>query len=152
MILEETKAIIYEDIQKVLNVMDNFYIINKYKINTNLLNKCSIINNLKFNSQECNENTIMNENETENYIDILIKLYDFLIEKYDIFIIQNTNEIKSINEIDKLENIDENIDKNIGENIDENLSSSINDLKNEIQFEGFHVKNDIDDKFIPEIE
>ena len=28
----------------------------------------------------------------------------------------------------------------------------LNDLKNEIQFEGFHVKNDIDSKFIPEIE
>lgn len=133
MILEKNiKDIIYEDLQKVLDVMENSYIVNKYKININLLNKCSIINNLKFNIQEYNENTIMNENDIDNYIDILVKLYDFLIDKYDIFIIQNINEIKTINEIDKLENIDDTFDTFDTDDTDDinNQYSSINDLKN----------------------
>jgi hypothetical protein len=122
-----------EDLEKVLQAMNNPYIITKYKINTNLLNKCAIINDFNFILKDYNDNFNMNTNEIDEYIDMLIKLHDFLIDKYDIFIIQNKDEIICINEIKKLESINDDISESIdiSDKIEKSLlCSSIKDLLN----------------------
>ena len=130
---ENIKQNIREDLEKVLQAMNNPYIITKYKINTNLLNKCAIINDFNFILKDYNDNFNMNTNEIDEYIDMLIKLHDFLIDKYDIFIIQNKDEIICINEIKKLESINDDISESIdiSDKIEKSLlCSSIKDLLN----------------------
>ena len=146
--------LIRNDIEKVLNAMLNPYVISRYRININLLNKCAIINDILFQSEiKINIGSLtMTSDEINRYIEMLIKLKEFLIDKYDIFIIQDYSNILSQNETKKLESLDDS--KNIS-NDDEianfkkvfdipeftKLSeySSINDLSNlsDISFNNF---------------
>jgi len=99
---KEIKDIIRLDFSKILNKINNKYIIDKYKININLLHKCAIINDLEFsinNSQE-----IIDE-DLENFINMLKQIKDYLIENYNIFIIQQNDNIISSNDINKYEEI-----------------------------------------------
>jgi molecular chaperone DnaK (HSP70) len=137
------KQIIIDDITKVINVMCNSYIICKYKININLLNKCAIINDINFNLE--NKIQIMSQDEIDEYIDVLQKLHDFLIDKYDIFIIQNNGNILSANEIIKLETITDEIiiDENI---INTNIkSTSIKELNKLPEINEFTKTNEINE-------
>jgi len=115
------------DISKILSTLSNSFIINKYNIKINLLQKCAIINNLEFNTNNYEELTL---NQIEQFIDMLITLKEYLYNKYNILIIQTNDSILSANQINKLENINEE-DNNIDNNISIQECSIINNLKKE---------------------
>lgn len=100
------------DLEKVLNAMSNPYIVSRYKININLLNKCAIINDISILSNDCPElileSLTMESEEIDRYIEMLIKLQEFLIDKYDIFVIQDPSEILAQGQTYKLETLDDN--------------------------------------------
>ena len=92
----EIKDIIRLDFSKILNKINNKYIIDKYKININLLHKCAIINDIEFSI--VNSEDIIGE-DLENFINMLKQIKDYLIENYNIFIIQQSDNIISSNDI-----------------------------------------------------
>lgn len=116
---QDIKQLVRDDLSKIINVLLNPYIINKYNININLINKCAIINDIACNTIDKLD---MSFDEIDQYIDMLIKLNKFLIDKYDIFIIQNDDNIVSSNDNTDFESLN-------FESSNENLScSSINEL------------------------
>ena len=118
---QDIKQLVRDDLSKIINVLLNPYIINKYNININLINKCAIINDIQSNTIDKLD---LSFDEIDQYIDMLIKLNKFLIDKYDIFIIQNDDNIVSSN--DDTDFVSLNF-----ESSNENLScSSINELSN----------------------
>jgi molecular chaperone DnaK (HSP70) len=89
------------DLEKVLDAMSNPYIISRYRINTNLLKKCAIINDISSGLIKCEPIFEMSLEEISNYIDMLIKLREYLSDRYDIFIIQETNVVLAQEQIDE---------------------------------------------------
>jgi molecular chaperone DnaK (HSP70) len=77
------------DLEKVLGAMSNPYIVYRYRINTNLLSKCAIINDISSGLVPYDTTFEMSSEEITNYIDMLIKLREYLTDRYDIFIIQD---------------------------------------------------------------
>jgi molecular chaperone DnaK len=118
---QDIKQLVREDLSKIINVLLNSYIINKYNININLINKCAIINDIDIESNR-EVQVDMSFDEIDQYIDMLIKLNKFLIDKYDIFIIQNDDNVVSSNDDTNFESLNFN-------SSNEDLScSSINEL------------------------
>ena len=95
------------DLEKVLGAMSNPYIISRYRINTNLLKKCAIINDISSGLVTCDSTFEMSLEEISNYIDMLIKLREYLTDRYDIFIIQDTNDVLAQGQTKKLETFDD---------------------------------------------
>jgi hypothetical protein len=117
---QDIKQLVRDDLAKIINILLNSYIINKYNININLINKCAIINDIESNDREVQVD--MTFDEIDQYIDMLIKLDKFLIDKYDIFIIQNNDNIVSSNDDTNFESL------NFESSNDDLSCSSINEL------------------------
>ncbi len=100
-------SVIRSDLEKVLNALSNPYIVTRYRINTNLLSKCAIINDILYKPYVCDESFTMDSSEIDQYIEMLIKLKEFLIDKYDIFIIQDSSQVLAQNQTKKLETLDD---------------------------------------------
>ncbi len=100
-------AIIRSDLEKVLNALSNPYVVSRYRINTNLLIKCAIINEIEYKPHVYDESFKMDSVEIDQYIEMLIKLKEFLIDKYDIFIIQDSSQVLAQNQTKKLETLDD---------------------------------------------
>lgn len=100
-------SIIRSDLEKVLNALSNPYIVSRYRINTNLLSKCAIINDIEYKPQVYEESFTMDSAEIDQYIEMLIKLKEFLVDKYDIFIIQDSSQVLAQNQTKKLETLDD---------------------------------------------
>lgn len=126
---QDIKTVIREDLGKILETLNNKFIIDKFKINTNLLQKCAIINDLSFNL--INSDISLNDDDIEQFITMLELIKNYLTDKYDIFIIQKIDNIKSMDINDKfdlledledLEDLEELVDdytdiKNLNNNI-----------------------------------
>jgi len=95
------------DLEKVLGAMSNPYIISRYRINTNLLRKCAIINDISSGLVTFDPTFEMSLEEISNYIDMLIKLREYLTDRYDIFIIQDTNDVLAQGQTRKFETLDD---------------------------------------------
>ena len=119
---QDIKQLVREDLAKIINVLLNPYIINKYNINVNLINKCVIINDIESNNVPGEDQIDMSFDEIDQYIDMLIKLNKFLIDKYDIFIIQNDDNIVSSNDDTNFESL------NFDSSLEDLSCSSINEL------------------------
>ncbi len=104
---ENVISIIRSDLAKVLNALSNPYIVSRYRINVNLLSKCAIINDIEYQNSVCDPSFTMDTSEIEQYIEMLIKLKEFLIDKYDIFIIQDSSQVLAQNQTKKLETLDD---------------------------------------------
>lgn len=106
---DEIIQIIRNDLEKVLKALANPYIVSRYRININLLNKCAIINGFDTNgySDIDIESLTMGTDEIDKYIEMLIKLKEFLIDKYDIFIIQDSPDVLAQGQTKKLETLDD---------------------------------------------
>jgi len=100
-------SIIRSDLEKVLNALSNPYIVSRYRINVNLLSKCAIINDISYQNTVCDDSFTMDTAEIDQYIEMLIKLKDFLVDKYDIFIIQDSSKVLAQNQTKKLETLDD---------------------------------------------
>ena len=83
-----------------------YYIISGYKTTISLLNKCAIINDISFSIIPYADTFEMSSDDIEKYIDMLIKLREYLIDKYDIFIIQEINDVLAQGQSKKLETLD----------------------------------------------
>ena len=107
---EDVKEIIKRDIELIINRMDNAFIVKKYNINTNLIQKCIIINDLEWHQNELIE---LSNNQIEQYDKLLIQLRHYLVDRYDIYLLsEDEDDIVAKNQIADLETLDDN-DKNI---------------------------------------
>lgn len=111
---DEVKEIIKTDIMLIINKMDNNYIVKKYNINTNLIKKIIIVNDFDFKSDlSCNELTNL---QIEQYNKLLVQLKYYLVDRYEIYLLSEEDDMVTAHQVSKLEALDdddENIDKNL---------------------------------------
>ena len=110
---DEVKEIIKKDIEMIINKMNNKYIVTKYNINTNLIKKCIIINDLEFIDTSSNELTSL---QIEQYDKLLIQLKYYLVDRYEIYLLTEEDDMVTAQQVSKLETMaddDENIDKDM---------------------------------------
>lgn len=123
---DDVKEIIKKDIELIINRMDNKFIVSKYNINTNLIQKCIIINDLELLEGEIVELT---NSQIEQYDKLLVKLKYYLVDRYEIYLLTEVDdEIVAKNQVSSLETLDDN-DKNIDKDYYE--TKNYNDEKKE---------------------
>lgn len=121
---DDAKKIIRTDLELIINRMNNEYIIKKYKINTNVIKKCIIINKLPFIAGDERELTNM---QIEKYNELLITLKYYLVDRYEMYLLMEEEDMITKNQLSKLEALDDD-DKNIDKNYYEtkNYNDEIN--------------------------
>jgi len=129
------------DLEKVLGAMSNPYIVSRYRINTNLLNKCAIINDISSGLVAYDTTFEMSSEEISNYIDMLIKLREYLTDRYDIFIIQDINDILAQGQTKKLETFDDKNEVQIDEADDVANYSQVFDFPSDKKTSCSSIKN-----------
>lgn len=134
---EDVKNIIKEDIKLIIDKLLNGHVIKKYKINTMLISKIIILND--FTDIEKRESSEMNNDSIEDYIDTLKDLKTYIVDRYDIYIVNSYNMV-SANQVAKQETLndnDDNIDKDhvsFNETYDD-IAKTIIDFKTKINRE-----------------
>jgi molecular chaperone DnaK (HSP70) len=115
---DEVKNIIKKDIEMIILKMNNKYIVEKYKINTNLIQKCIIINDLEFVDTSSNELTCL---QIEQFDKLLVQLKYYLVDRYEVYLLSEEDDMVTAQQVSKLEALDDN-----DENIDKNLYETKN--------------------------
>ena len=121
----EAKEIIRTDIELIVNKMNNEFIIKKYRINTNVMKKCIIINKLSFDAGEYQKLTDM---QIEQYNKLLISLKYYLVDRYEVYLLMEEEDMVTKNQLSKLEALDDD-DKNINKDYYETTNYNDDDKK-----------------------
>ena len=130
---DDVKDVMRRDIELIINKMNNSFIVKKYKINLNLVKKCIILNDLKYIENPYKELTNI---QIENYNDLLTKLKYYLLDRYEMYLLMEEDDMVTKNQVSKLEVLDDddkNIDKDLYNVHDYNDSKTYEDTIDAIE-------------------